>query len=106
MKGNGKPNKWKKSNRGGSTRYASRFLIARLTCQPLLTLLTRMFAKAEEAKKTKGPPVTPANFLAWRKKFEAEMKVRKEAELEASIKGLPPKEREEAKRYNSKLTGK
>ncbi|GAA6034309.1 hypothetical protein JCM8097_003837 [Rhodosporidiobolus ruineniae] len=65
--------------------------------------------RAEEeaiAAKKRGTPVTRESFAAWSAKFEAELAAQRKKEDEERIKALPPREREEARRYYSKLTGR
>lgn len=49
--------------------------------------------------------MTVDSFNAWRIRFTAEMKQLKLKEEEDRLKSLPPKERDEAKRMATKLTG-
>ncbi|GAA5971721.1 hypothetical protein JCM11641_000699 [Rhodosporidiobolus odoratus] len=66
------------------------------------------FRREEEAvaAKKRGTPVTKESFAVWSKKFEAELASQKQREEEDRIKALPPKEREEAKRWYNKLSGR
>lgn len=60
----------------------------------------------EEEAKTRGTPVTPATFIAWRAAFtreQAAMKARADAEKLAR---MTPKEREEWKRTQTRLSGR
>jgi len=61
--------------------------------------------QAEEAK-TRGTVVTPESFLAWKVKFDKEMSVKRLKEQEEKLKGLSPKEREEYKKLQTRLTGR
>ncbi|GAA5860623.1 hypothetical protein JCM8547_005479 [Rhodosporidiobolus lusitaniae] len=58
------------------------------------------------AAKTRGTKVTKESFAEWSAKFEKEYQEQLKREEEDRIKALPPKEREEARRWNSKLTGR
>ena len=58
-----------------------------------------------EAARTRGTPLTPEAFNAWRKKFTAEMRAKKEKEEEDRVKALSPKEREEYRRKKERPTG-
>ncbi|KAK1921000.1 ubiquitin-conjugating enzyme/RWD-like protein, partial [Papiliotrema laurentii] len=66
---------------------------------------TREYEEAEAAR-TRGTPLTPEAFNAWRKKFTAEMRAKKEKEEEDRVKALSPKEREEYRRKKERPTGK
>ena len=57
------------------------------------------------AKKREGTKVTKESFAAWSVKFEKEMLELRKKEEQERLKGLPGKEREEAKRWLAKLTG-
>lgn len=57
------------------------------------------------AAKKRGTPVTKESFAAWSAKFEAEYAAQLKREEEERIRALPPKEREEARRWAAKLTG-
>lgn len=65
----------------------------------------RLELEAEEAK-TRGTPVTRESFLAWKVKFDKEMAAKKARDQEGKLKGLTPKEREEHKKFQGRLTGK
>ncbi|KAF8582683.1 RWD-domain-containing protein [Ramaria rubella] len=65
----------------------------------------RLEIEAEEAR-TRGTPVTPQSFLEWKHKFDKEMAVRRAAEQEERLKGLPPKEREELRKIATRLSGR
>ncbi|CEQ42734.1 SPOSA6832_04584, partial [Sporobolomyces salmonicolor] len=58
------------------------------------------------AKKKQGTQVTKESFAEWSKRFEAEMAEQRKKEEAEKLKALPPKEREEAKRFMAKLTGR
>ncbi|GAA5900705.1 Gir2p [Sporobolomyces salmoneus] len=65
--------------------------------------------RAEEAaiaKKREGTKVTKESFASWSVKFEKEMQEVRKKEEQERLKGLPGKEREEAKRFLAKLTGR
>lgn len=65
----------------------------------------RLELEIEEAR-TRGTPVTKESFLAWKKKFDKDMAIRRAAEQEERLKSLPPKEREEARKISIRLTGR
>ncbi|KAL5511588.1 hypothetical protein ACEPAH_4805 [Sanghuangporus vaninii] len=60
----------------------------------------------EEEARTKGTPVTVETFKTWKAKFDKEMSQRKAREEEEQLKVATPKEREEYKKVQSRLTGK
>ena len=60
--------------------------------------------QAEEAR-TRGTPVTPEAFLAWKSKFDKELAARRFIEQEEHAKGLPGKERDELRKVATRLTG-
>ncbi|GAA5953823.1 hypothetical protein JCM3765_000660 [Sporobolomyces pararoseus] len=66
------------------------------------------YRKEEEAiaKKREGTKVTKESFAAWSVKFEKEMEELRKKEEQERLKALPGKEREEAKRFLAKLTGR
>ncbi|GJN88281.1 hypothetical protein Rhopal_001246-T1 [Rhodotorula paludigena] len=66
------------------------------------------YRREEEAAaaKKRGTPVTKESFAAWSAKFEAEYAAQLKREEEERIRALPPKEREEARRWAAKLTGR
>ncbi|GAA5845892.1 hypothetical protein JCM11251_006722 [Rhodosporidiobolus azoricus] len=66
------------------------------------------YRREEEAvaAKKRGTPVTRESFAAWAAKFEGELAAQQKKEEEERIKALPPKEREEARRWAGKLTGR
>ncbi|BGP38259.1 hypothetical protein JCM10449v2_002188 [Rhodotorula kratochvilovae] len=66
------------------------------------------YRREEEAQaaKTRGTPVTKESFAAWAAKFEAEYAAQLKREEEERLKALPPREREEAKRWLAKLSGR
>jgi len=65
----------------------------------------RLLLEAEEAK-TRGTPVTPESFIIWKTKFDKEMAVKKLKEQEDRLKVLSPKEREEHRKLQTRLTGR
>ncbi|TFK76468.1 RWD domain-containing protein [Pluteus cervinus] len=65
----------------------------------------RLALEAEEAR-TRGTPVTVESFREWKIKFDKEMAQKKAREDEEKLKGLTPKEREEFKRLNARLSGR
>lgn len=58
-----------------------------------------------QAIRTAGTKVTPASFVEWNTKFEAELKESRQKEQRDRIAALPLKEREEVKRVLAKPTG-
>ncbi|GAA6021687.1 hypothetical protein JCM11491_001361 [Sporobolomyces phaffii] len=66
------------------------------------------YRKEEEAiaKKRQGTQVTKESFAAWSVKFEKEMLELRKKDEQERLKGLPGKEREEAKRWLAKQTGR
>lgn len=58
-----------------------------------------------ETARTRGTPLTPETFLAWRKQFTSELKQKREKEEEERIKALPPREREDVKKRRERLSG-
>ncbi|TFK80927.1 RWD-domain-containing protein [Polyporus arcularius HHB13444] len=65
----------------------------------------RRALEAEEAR-TRGTPVTVESFRAWKIKFDKEMAVKRAREEEEKLKGLSPKEREEYKKAQTRLSGR
>ncbi|KAF9653104.1 RWD-domain-containing protein [Thelephora ganbajun] len=65
----------------------------------------RLELEAEEAK-TRGTPVTRESFLTWKVKFDKEMAAKRAKEQEEKLRNLTPKEREEHKKLQGRLTGK
>jgi len=65
----------------------------------------RLDLEAEEAR-TRGTPVTPETFGAWKIKFDQELAAAKKAREEEKLRGLTPKEREEIKRIVGRLSGR
>ncbi|KAF5315693.1 hypothetical protein D9611_004675 [Ephemerocybe angulata] len=63
-------------------------------------------ALEEEEAKTRGTPVTLESFKAWKAKFDKEMALRKSREEDEKLKGLTPKEREEFKKAQTRLSGR
>jgi len=59
-----------------------------------------------EAARTRGTPVTVVSFNAWKAKFDKEMNQKKSVEEEEKLKASSPKEREEYKKYATRLTGR
>jgi len=60
----------------------------------------------EVARKKQGTQVTRESFLKWRDAFEKEEIERRRKTEEERLKALPPKEREELKKWLAKPTGK
>ncbi|KAJ2937049.1 hypothetical protein H1R20_g34, partial [Candolleomyces eurysporus] len=67
--------------------------------------LERLALEEEEAK-TRGTPVTLESFKAWKAKFDKEMGLKKAQEEDEKLKGLTPKEREEYKKAQQRLSGR
>ncbi|KAH9901289.1 RWD-domain-containing protein [Cubamyces lactineus] len=65
----------------------------------------RQALEAEEAR-TRGTPVTIESFKAWKAKFDKEMAEKRAREEEEKLKGLSPKEREEYKKMQTRLSGR
>ncbi|TFK29918.1 RWD-domain-containing protein [Coprinopsis marcescibilis] len=65
----------------------------------------RKILEDEEAR-TRGTPVTAESFNAWKAKFDEEMSRLRAKEEEEKLKGLTPKEREEYKRSQTRLSGR
>jgi len=65
----------------------------------------RREAEIEESR-TKGTPVTPASFTAWRTRFSQGLAHKAAAEEEERFKTMTPKERDEYKRSKTKLSGR
>ncbi|KAI4527849.1 RWD-domain-containing protein [Schizophyllum commune Tattone D] len=65
----------------------------------------RLAIEAEEAK-TRGTPVTVESFKAWKTKFDAELAIKKAKAEEEKLKAMTPKEREEYKRIQGRLSGR
>ncbi|KAJ6630778.1 RWD domain-containing protein, partial [Mycena sp. CBHHK59/15] len=61
--------------------------------------------QAEEAR-TRGTPVTPEAFKAWKHKFDQELAAKKAQEEDEKLRGLTPREREEWKRVGTRLSGR
>ncbi|KJA13962.1 hypothetical protein HYPSUDRAFT_72791 [Hypholoma sublateritium FD-334 SS-4] len=60
----------------------------------------------EEEKRTRGTPVTVESFKSWKGAFDQEMARKKRQEEDERLKGLTPKEREEWKRSQTRLSGR
>ncbi|OSD01612.1 RWD-domain-containing protein [Trametes coccinea BRFM310] len=65
----------------------------------------RRAIEAEEAR-TRGTPVTVESFRSWKARFDKEMAEKRAREEEEKLKGMSPKEREEYKRMQTRLTGR
>jgi len=65
----------------------------------------RLELEAEEAK-TRGTPVTRESFLTWKAKFDKGMTTKRAKEQDEKLKNLTPKEREEYKKFQARLSGK
>ncbi|KAG8905014.1 hypothetical protein FRC00_013545 [Tulasnella sp. 408] len=59
-----------------------------------------------ERRRTQGTPVTPESFNAWRLKFNKERQAKKKAQDEEKMREMTNKEKEEFKKYASRLTGR
>jgi hypothetical protein len=58
-----------------------------------------------EAARTRGTPLTPSGFQAWRQRFTLELKQKRDKEEEERIKALPPREREDFRKRRERLSG-
>ncbi|KAH8117414.1 RWD-domain-containing protein [Phellopilus nigrolimitatus] len=67
---------------------------------------TERRALEEEEARTKGTPVTIESFKMWKDKFDKEMARKKAREEEERLKGLSPKERDEYKKLQFRLSGR
>lgn len=76
-----------------------RFLLSSNIC-----ILKKSCFQAEEAR-TRGTPVTPETFKAWKIKFDKELALKKAQEEDDKLRGLTLKEREEWKKLGTRLTG-
>ncbi|EKM82701.1 hypothetical protein AGABI1DRAFT_111279 [Agaricus bisporus var. burnettii JB137-S8] len=65
----------------------------------------RLELEAEEAR-TRGTPVTVESFKAWKVKFDQELAHKKAQEEEEKLRALTFKEREEYRRYATRLSGR
>jgi hypothetical protein len=59
----------------------------------------------EEEAKTRGTPVTLESFKVWKAKFDKELAEKKAQEEQEKLKELTPKEREEYKKTQTRLSG-
>jgi len=59
-----------------------------------------------EQARTKGTPVTPSSFAAWKMRFDQELSRKAAAEEDDRLKTMTPKERDEYKRSKIKLSGR
>ena len=55
--------------------------------------------------RTRGTPVNKDTFMEWKVKYDREMARKKVTEEEDRLRAMSPKEREEYKKYNTRLTG-
>lgn len=78
-------------------------LQVRYSC--LIPLIDVYCHKQAEETRTRGTPVTIQNFMTWKAKFDKEMAAKRAREEEEKLKGLSPKEREEYKKFATRLTG-
>lgn len=81
-------------------------LVAKASARELEEQAAQLRVQEAELAKPKGTPVTRERFLEWRRKFEVEVKIKRDKELQDEIKALPPKERKEREQFQSRLTGK
>ncbi|KAJ6596868.1 RWD-domain-containing protein [Mycena vulgaris] len=65
----------------------------------------RLALEAEEAR-TRGTPVTPESFTAWKIKFDQELAAARKAREDEKLRGFTPKEREETRRIVGRLSGR
>lgn len=65
---------------------------------------TRAYEEAE-AERTRGTPLTAESYLAWRKNYLEELKVKREKEEEERVRAMPPKEREDYRKKKERLSG-
>ncbi|KAH8930035.1 RWD-domain-containing protein [Atractiella rhizophila] len=92
-----------------SSSIADAFTSIVTTKREAAELLARQKAAAiEEAEREKrrGTPVTQESFMAWKKKFDVEMLESKKREEEEKLRAMPPKEREETRKWMNKQTGR
>ena len=59
-----------------------------------------------EERRTVGTPVTVESFKAWKGKFDKELAIKKLQEDEEHLRNMTAKEREEWKKFGTRLTGK
>jgi len=65
----------------------------------------RLALEAEE-RRTIGTPVTVESFKAWKEKFDKNLAIKKSREEEEQLKSMTPKEREEWKKFGTRLSGR
>ncbi|EIW85206.1 RWD-domain-containing protein [Coniophora puteana RWD-64-598 SS2] len=65
----------------------------------------RLVIEAEEAR-TRGTPVTVESFKAWKAKFDKEVAQKKLREEEERLRALTAKERDETKKFATRLSGR
>lgn len=65
----------------------------------------RVLLEAEEAR-TRGTPVTRESFFTWKARFDKETALKKVKEQDEKLKGLTPKDREEFKKLQTRLSGR
>ncbi|TFY81018.1 hypothetical protein EWM64_g2999 [Hericium alpestre] len=63
-------------------------------------------ALEEEEARTRGTPVTPESFQAWKAKFDKKIAIKKQREEEERLKSLTQKEKDEYKKIAFRLSGK
>lgn len=60
----------------------------------------------EEARKTRGTPLTKDLYIKWREAYRAEVAAKRVKAEEDRVRGLPAKEREEWRRRRDRLSGR
>ena len=73
---------------------------------PLLHCLLFLQREQEELAGPKGTPVTVERFLAWRKRFEIEMRDLRRKAADEELRALPPKERREREQFRARPNGR
>ncbi|KAG8913373.1 hypothetical protein FRC01_004576 [Tulasnella sp. 417] len=72
----------------------------------LIEGIAEVVTNRAERRRTQGSPVTPESFNAWRLKFNKERQAKKKAQDEEKMREMTNKEKEEFKKYASRLTGR
>ncbi len=70
-----------------------------------LMIVLIVFCVQKEEARTRGTPVTPESFKAWREMFMKEIAIKQAREEEEKMKGMTPKEREEYKKLATRPSG-
>ena len=65
-----------------------------------------LVCEQEELAGPKGTPVTVERFLAWRKRFEVEMRDLRRKAADEELRALPPKERREREQFRARPNGR